>query len=58
MCIDLADLIATIEYALTNPAELIRRGEAAGQFARDNYSWRSLTPRYLDIYDRVPAERT
>lgn len=54
---DLADLTATIEHALTNPADLTRRGEAAGQFARDHYSWRSLTPHYLDIYDRVLSDR-
>ncbi|MFB7178467.1 glycosyltransferase family 4 protein [Streptomyces sp. NPDC056257] len=55
---DLADLTTTIEHALANPAELARRGQAAGQFARDHHSWRSLTPRYLDIYDRVLADRT
>ncbi|MGW2984065.1 glycosyltransferase family 4 protein [Streptomyces goshikiensis] len=55
---DLADLTATIEHALTDPAELARRGQAAGQFARDHYSWRSLAPRYFDIYDRALANRT
>lgn len=54
---DLADLAATIQQALTDPAELTRRGQAARRFALDHYSWRSLTPRYLDIYDRVLAER-
>lgn len=37
--------------------ELTRRGHAAGQFARDRYFWRSLTPRYFDIYDRVLTDR-
>lgn len=55
---DLADLTATIEHALTNPAELARRGQAAYQFARDHYSWRSLAPRYFDIYDGVLANRS
>lgn len=54
---DLAGLTATIEHALTNPAELARRGRAARRFTRDHYSWRSLTPRYLDIYDRVVTVR-
>ncbi|MFE1792109.1 glycosyltransferase family 4 protein [Streptomyces sp. NPDC059525] len=54
---NLADLTATIEHALANPAELARRGQAASRFARDHYSWRSLTPRYFDIYDRVLADR-
>lgn len=54
---DLADLAATIEQALTDPAELTRRGQAARRFAHDHYSWRSLTPRYHDIYDRVLADR-
>ncbi|MER6520202.1 glycosyltransferase family 4 protein [Streptomyces sp. NPDC001553] len=52
---DLADLVATIELALANPAELARRGEAARRITHDHYSWRSLTPRYLEIYDRVLA---
>ncbi|MFE9636570.1 glycosyltransferase family 4 protein [Streptomyces sp. NPDC006463] len=55
---DLDDLAATIEHALDDTAELTRRGHAAGQFARDRYSWRSLTPRYFDIYDRVLTDRT
>ncbi|MFI1185860.1 glycosyltransferase family 4 protein [Streptomyces californicus] len=54
---DLTDLVATIEQALADPAELARRGEAARRFAHDHYSWRSLTPRYHDIYDRVLADR-
>ncbi|MFJ6485980.1 glycosyltransferase family 4 protein [Streptomyces sp. NPDC091682] len=54
---DLADLAATIEQALTNPAEMTRRGQAARRFAHDHYSWRSLTPRYHDIYDRALADR-
>lgn len=54
---DLADLAATIEQALTDPAELTRRGAAARRFAVEHYSWHSLPPRYLDIYDRVLADR-
>lgn len=54
---DLTDLVATIEQALADPAELTRRGEAARRFTHDHYSWRSLTPRYLEIYGRVLADR-
>ncbi|MEV6734838.1 hypothetical protein [Streptomyces sp. NPDC051364] len=38
---DLADLAATIEQALTDPAELTRRGAAARRFAVEHYSWHS-----------------
>ncbi|MGX1632457.1 glycosyltransferase family 4 protein [Streptomyces albidoflavus] len=55
---DLADLVTTIEQALANPAELSRRGEAARRLTHAHYSWRTLTPRYLEIYDRVLASRT
>ncbi|MFC8269513.1 glycosyltransferase family 4 protein [Streptomyces cinereoruber] len=54
---DLADLVAAIEQALGNPAELARRGEAARRTTHERYSWRSITPRYFEIYDRALADR-
>ncbi|MGW4250677.1 glycosyltransferase family 4 protein [Streptomyces californicus] len=52
---DLTDLVATIEQALADPAELARRGNEARQFTHAHYSWRSITPRYMEIYDHALA---
>ncbi|MEW2472027.1 glycosyltransferase [Streptomyces sp. NPDC046994] len=49
------DLHATLLSALTHPEEIARRGRNARDFVVQHYSWRTITERYAQMYDRVRA---
>jgi glycosyltransferase involved in cell wall biosynthesis len=49
------DLQSTLLSALTHPEEIARRGRDARNFVAQNYSWRTITDRYAQVYDRVQA---
>ncbi|MEU0896792.1 glycosyltransferase family 4 protein [Streptomyces massasporeus] len=48
-------LQSTLLSALTHPEEIARRGRNARNFVAQNYSWRTITDRYTQVYDRVQA---
>lgn len=52
---DAEDLQTTLLSALTHPEEITRRGRNARTFTAQHYSWRTITDRYTQVYDRVQA---
>lgn len=50
---DYEEFAATLDYLFDHPAEAARMGAGGRRYVLDHYQWRTIIPRYQDLFARV-----
>lgn len=55
--VDVDDFAKKLEFCFNNRVEVRKKGLRAVRHVRDNYSWRTILPKWSDLIDRVRFEK-